>query len=81
MKADLHCHSLYSDGTCTPRELVDQAKKIDFAGLSVTDHDTLEAFFEAYPYACEKNIILLPGVEISAQCPLPRIGSHSRILF
>ena len=66
-KADLHCHSMYSDGTCSPKELIDLAEKIDLSGLSITDHDTLEAFVEAYPYACEKGIILLPGVEISTQ--------------
>ena len=66
-KADLHCHSLYSDGSCRPTELVDLAIQMNFCGLSITDHDTTEAFDEAYPYAMQKGIILLPGVEISAK--------------
>ncbi len=64
---DLHCHSLYSDGTYTPRQLVDLALQMSFSGLSITDHDTIEAFDEAYPYATEKGLIFLPGVEISSK--------------
>lgn len=67
MTADLHCHSRYSDGTCTPKELVDLAKEKGFKGLSITDHDTIEGFFDGYKYACDQEMILLPGVEISAQ--------------
>ncbi len=66
MTADLHCHSIYSDGTLTPKELVDLAKKKGFAGLAITDHDTIEGFFDAAGYAAEQNIVLIPGVEISA---------------
>ena len=67
MTADLHCHSTYSDGTCSPKELVALAKEKGLAGLSITDHDTIEGFFEAYQYAVSQNILLIPGVEISTQ--------------
>ena len=67
LKADLHCHSLHSDGTYHPTELVDLAVQMNFDGLSITDHDTIEAFDEAYPYATQKGLIFLPGVEISAK--------------
>ena len=66
-KADLHCHSLYSDGSCRPAELVDMAAARGFFGLSITDHDSLEAFDEASDYAAAHSIVLFPGVEISAQ--------------
>jgi predicted metal-dependent phosphoesterase TrpH len=65
-KADLHCHSLHSDGSLRPTELVDLAIQSGFCGLSITDHDTIEAFDEAYQYALQKDVIFLPGVEISA---------------
>lgn len=66
-KVDLHCHSVYSDGSLQPRELVDLASQMGFGGLSITDHDTIAAFGEANQYALQKGLILLPGVEISAQ--------------
>lgn len=67
-KADLHCHSYYSDGSCSPKELVDVAVKAGFSGLSITDHDVLQAYPEALPYATEQGIVLLPGVELSTVC-------------
>lgn len=66
-KADLHCHSLHSDGSCSPKEIVDLAVQMGFCGLSITDHDTLEAFDEAFVYAQQKDVLFLPGVEISAK--------------
>jgi len=66
MGADLHCHSLYSDGTSTPKELVDLAIRSKFSALSITDHDTVSAFDEARLYAHENGVRLIPGVEISS---------------
>lgn len=65
-KADLHCHSSYSDGTDTPTELVKLAKQIGLFGLSITDHDTLDAYPEAEVAAAAEGIALLPGIEFSA---------------
>jgi len=67
MRGDLHTHSLYSDGTFTPRELVDMALKSDFGALSITDHDTVCAFDEVLSYARSNGIQLIPGVEISSE--------------
>ncbi len=66
MGGDLHCHSLYSDGTSTPKELVDLAIHSRFTALSITDHDTVFAFDEARSYAHANDIRLIPGVEISS---------------
>ena len=66
-RADLHCHSLYSDGSCRPKELVDMAAAQGFWGLAITDHDSLEAFDEASAYAADRSVVLFPGLEISAQ--------------
>jgi 3',5'-nucleoside bisphosphate phosphatase len=64
-RADLHCHSTCSDGTLTPQELVLEAVKVGLKGLSITDHDTIEAYDQALPLAQEKGLLLLPGVEFS----------------
>ncbi len=66
-KADLHCHSFFSDGSLSPTALVDMAVQMNVGGLSITDHDSIESFDEAYSYAIQKQVILLPGVEISAK--------------
>jgi len=63
---DLHCHSTYSDGTSTPEEIIDLATKLGLMGLSITDHDTVDAYTRAIPYAKEKGIRLVTGVEFSA---------------
>ncbi len=66
-KADLHSHSTCSDGSLTPRELIDLACLGGLHGFSITDHDTIEAYKEAVPYAKEKGILLGSGVEFSCE--------------
>ncbi len=64
-RADLHCHSLCSDGSNTPEELVDLAVKIGLQGLSITDHDTIAAYTTTLPYAKIRGLALGTGVELS----------------
>ena len=66
-RADLHCHSTYSDGNHSPAELIDMAKSAGLGGLSITDHDTIESYPEAAAYAQNQQFQLLAGVEFSAQ--------------
>lgn len=63
--ADLHCHSTCSDGSKTPKELVLLAKEIGLKGLAITDHDSINAYQMALPFAKEAGIDLLTGVEFS----------------
>lgn len=65
MRADLHCHSTASDGSLSPFELVQLAKKQNLWGLSITDHDTIEAYKTAIAAAQECGIHLGAGVEFS----------------
>ena len=41
MRADLHIHTTASDGTWTPKELVDEALKAGLGAIAVTDHDSV----------------------------------------
>jgi predicted metal-dependent phosphoesterase TrpH len=66
-RADLHSHSNYSDGSDTPQQLLLLAQKMGLRGLSITDHDTIEAYKESSLLATQ-NPLLLPGVEFSAEC-------------
>ena len=65
-RADLHCHSCFSDGTDTPEQLIQLALSKGFSGLSITDHDTIAAYEQALVYAKNLNFPLLSGVEFSA---------------
>ena len=87
-KADLHCHSMYSDGSCRPTQLIDLAIEKGFSAISITDHDSLDAFDDGIAYATERQMIFLPGVEISAKFhhePIHSLGysfdPHSASLF
>lgn len=48
---DLHVHSVRSDGTLTPTELVDYAIKKGLSAFALTDHDTTDGLEEAMEYA------------------------------
>jgi predicted metal-dependent phosphoesterase TrpH len=74
-RADIHCHSNCSDGSDSPFDLLDQAKKKDLKGLSITDHDTIAAYTpEFFAQAHSLSIQILPGVEISTE--LDRVAIH-----
>jgi len=64
IRADLHCHTTHSDGSYTPLELIQLAKKIGLNGLSITDHDAISAY-EELASVPQDEIRLLPGVELS----------------
>jgi 3',5'-nucleoside bisphosphate phosphatase len=64
-QADLHCHSSCSDGSLDPQKLIDLAVAAGLQGLSITDHDTLDAYSTAASYAKKKGILLGTGVELS----------------
>jgi 3',5'-nucleoside bisphosphate phosphatase len=65
--ADLHLHTRYSDGTFTPRELVQRAAQSGFVAIAVTDHDTLDAIPEALAAGKEFGVEVIPGVEITSR--------------
>ena len=38
---DLHTHSVFSDGTFTPAEIIAEAKKIGLSSVALCDHNTV----------------------------------------
>lgn len=64
-RADLHCHSTCSDGSLSPVELVALAKKSGLSGLSITDHDSVEAYASATDAAAKNGVELISGVEFT----------------
>ena len=53
---DLHVHSMRSDGTLTPQELVDYAIEKGLCAMALTDHDTIDGIDEIIEYAKNKPI-------------------------
>ena len=62
---DLHTHTVYSDGTFTPAELVALATERGLDVVALTDHDTTDGLAEADTAAAAAGIELVPGVEFS----------------
>ena len=44
---DLHTHSNYSDGTCSPAELVKRASDNGLSAFALTDHDSVAGIDDA----------------------------------
>lgn len=67
-KADLHLHTTYSDGTCTPMQLIDHVvTHTDMRVIAVTDHDEIAGAYIAREYAKERGIDVILGEEISSR--------------
>jgi len=64
--ADLHCHSICSDGTFSPEQLVEEAVSRKLKALAITDHDRIDSYELALPTARTSSLILGTGVEFSA---------------
>ena len=64
MLIDLHAHSMASDGTDTPTELVAAAAAAGLDVLAVTDHDTTAGWSAAFA-ARPAGLTIVPGAEFS----------------
>lgn len=73
MYADLHIHSNYSDGTNSPKELVEMAKRNNVSALALTDHDSIDGIREAQEAASINGVKVIPAVEISTSIDGVRI--------
>ncbi|MDI1246374.1 MAG: PHP domain-containing protein, partial [Rhodoferax sp.] len=65
LNADLHCHSVVSDGTLTPEELARRAKAQGVSLWALTDHDEMGGQARAAAAAAACGLDYLTGVEIS----------------
>jgi 3',5'-nucleoside bisphosphate phosphatase len=65
MRIDLHTHSLISDGTDTPGELVRKACAVGLDVVGLTDHDTFDGLDEAVAEAERVQIHVVRGMELS----------------
>lgn len=64
---DLHTHSLKSDGSMTPAEVVREAKKAGLAAIALSDHDTVDGLPEAIAEGKKIGVEVIPAIEFSVQ--------------
>lgn len=62
---DLHTHSTYSDGTCTPAEIIARAETLGLSAVALTDHNTVAGLPDFMAAAQNRFVEAVPGVEIS----------------
>lgn len=71
-KVDLHMHSVYSDGSKTPIELLEIAKNSNIGTMALTDHDNIDGSKELMRYT-DLGIYLYSGVELTAKADKGRM--------
>ncbi len=63
--ADLHLHTTFSDGYCSPREVIERVARIGLEAVAITDHDEISAIDEAVDCGRSLGVEVLSGVELS----------------
>ncbi|MBL8173230.1 MAG: PHP domain-containing protein [Bryobacterales bacterium] len=71
---DLHAHTNYSDGTCSPGELLELAYRKGLDALAITDHDNLNGYDAALALPHPPSLRLVCGIEIT--CRMGRKAPH-----
>jgi predicted metal-dependent phosphoesterase TrpH len=77
---DMHIHTSCSDGVFTPTEAVEYALKMKLSAISITDHDSIDGIDEAVNFALQKNIEIIPGIELSSEIESESGKSEMHIL-
>ncbi len=71
-KVDMHMHSIYSDGSKNPHELLNMARSLNIGTMALTDHDNIEGskilLEEQAP-----DMEIFSGVELTAKVPKGRM--------
>ena len=62
---DLHTHSTYSDGTYTPRQIIEEANRLLLSAVALTDHNTTAGLDEFLTEANARGVTAIAGVELS----------------
>lgn len=65
LRADLHSHSFYSDGTMSPGDVARRAAEHGVELYALTDHDEVSGLAEASAAASACALAFVPGVEVS----------------
>ena len=64
LRCDLHTHSVFSDGTYTPREIIAEAGRLNLI-VALPDHNPVSGLPDFMKAAREAGVTAVPGVEFS----------------
>ena len=64
---DLHSHTIHSDGSSTPSEIIELGKSNGARAVAITDHDTIAGLREGRDAAEKLGIEFVNGIELSAE--------------
>lgn len=64
-RVDLHIHTVFSDSSLTPEEVVEQAVRAGLEAIAITDHDSTDGIEPALEHAKDHPIEIIPGVELA----------------
>ena len=65
MEIDLHLHTTASDGTLTPKQLIEQISKTSLRIIAITDHDaTIGSDHAIQAASTHKQLTIIPGIEL-----------------
>ncbi len=71
-RVDLHCHTIYSDGSKTPEELIHMCQEKNITTFAITDHDNIEGsklLIQNHP----DDMTVYSGVELTIKVPKGRM--------
>lgn len=66
LKGNLHTHTTFSDGVCTPQEIIAAYERLGYDFLAISDHDT---WIVPDDYQHLTPLVLIPAVEVTALGP------------
>ena len=64
---DLHTHSSFSDGTCTPAEMIRLAEEAGLQAVALCDHNTVAGLPDFLQAAKGSGVEAVPGIEFSTE--------------
>lgn len=67
MLGDLHCHSIYSDGSVSPEQLCKYALRQNLTHIALTDHDTMRGIPSLVEAARNTSLHIISGVECTTK--------------
>lgn len=69
-RVDLHLHTIVSDGEITPWDILECARELGLAEISITDHDAVGAYLhfggDLFQRARDMGIVLTSGIELDS---------------
>lgn len=64
--ADLHLHTIHSDGIRSPLEVVERVAEAKLGIFAISDHDNIAAYHEVREAARERDLTIVSAAELSA---------------